>query len=821
MLKAQGISRALKHARRVLSPPKETWPARIRRFLLPLLLLGGVAIFYWVVDDHYAVRRWLFWRYLSHASAAFFFCLAALSSGQLAVRLILGGRLKAMEHLFVSFACGVYLFALASFLAGIFKLYGQALFFLLPAVLTIVGLPSLWRFLRPLVGKVVLMRRNAKRAPWWNAVVLGMGLIGVLMLYVLILTPDNTQFDARWKHLAIAEDFVASGGVRRYDEGWWFSGRPHFASHIYAWAFMMPRTLLWDRVEVAAHLEFAIFLFTTVFGIGALCRRLLPNIDMRLTWAARFLFSGTFLYDSSLSAGADHIGATYGPAIALVLFRCLHRLTPRNVALLSLLMAGAAITKETVALMLVLVPVVLVSLRFVVTLLQAARRRISRRDLLLALAAPLVAVVVCLALSSPYWLKNWVWHGNPIYPIAGDKFASRPWGEAASYIYKWGYSDYQVKGPAFDKEGILEGLKVMFTFSFVPHDWKMFHGDVPVFGSVFTLLLPALFFFRRTWRTWLVVVWLHLAVFIWFFALPQDRYLQAVAPMMAAVVAVLCARVWRIRGPIVRGSLISLLAFQLIWGGDVYFLQTHSMIHTSPIKKVIELMEGGYKKQWGRRLEFLATRYDKLGKMFPRPAKLLLHEFNRRTGVNVPVVMDFPTYQYGIFYTELGSPRAIYERYKELGVTHVAWHTRKASGYDSLAGDLLFFDFAFNHVQNAKMVSEFTVGAMPVAPPAPGFDDRVIVFSCDQRLPTGLYRVKDLRAPTFGPRRWQYPPPRKPLTRDKIPALAREVPFLAVMDRCKPTFIGSGFGLELAARRKPVPRTGSNTWSLWVRKRQR
>jgi len=36
---------------------------------------------------------------------------------------------------------------------------------------------------------------------------------------------------------------------------------------------------------------------------------------------------------------------------------------------------------------------------------------------------------------------------------------------------------------------------VLPTFSFVVHDWG-FHGEPPVFGSLFTLLIPVLLFLR-------------------------------------------------------------------------------------------------------------------------------------------------------------------------------------------------------------------------------------------------------------------------------------------------------------------------------------
>ena len=39
------------------------------------------------------------------------------------------------------------------------------------------------------------------------------------MVYFLILSPDNAAYDARWKHIAVAETYAVEGGIRRFPEG--------------------------------------------------------------------------------------------------------------------------------------------------------------------------------------------------------------------------------------------------------------------------------------------------------------------------------------------------------------------------------------------------------------------------------------------------------------------------------------------------------------------------------------------------------------------------------------------------------------------------
>jgi len=67
----------------------------------------------------------------------------------------------------------------------------------------------------------------------------------------------------------------------------------------------------------------------------------------------------------------------------------------------------------------------------------------------------------------------------------------------------------QLWRPDLNWAGIKESLKVLLTYSFEPNDWTAFHGKVPVFGSLFTLLLFCLPFLRggrirnchAAWRT--------------------------------------------------------------------------------------------------------------------------------------------------------------------------------------------------------------------------------------------------------------------------------------------------------------------------------
>ena len=65
----------------------------------------------------------------------------------------------------------------------------------------------------------------------------------------------------------------------------------------------------------------------------------------------------------------------------------------------------------------------------------------------------------------------------------------------------------------------LKGFHVRFT----SHSGSSrYHGKVPVSGSLYTLLLVCLPFFRRTKRIWLLVIMTQVAIFIWYWIHHQE-----------------------------------------------------------------------------------------------------------------------------------------------------------------------------------------------------------------------------------------------------------------------------------------------------------
>jgi hypothetical protein len=590
------------------------------------------------------------------------------------------------------------------------------------------------------------------------------------------------QFDSRWKHMSLAEDWVAWGGLRRRDEGWLFAARPHITTLLYTWAFLLPGARLFDKMLLCAHLEFVIFALTTLVGIPALVRRLVPRADPRVVWAARFLFPGVLLYDSSLSAGADHIGALFGIPAALLLFRAWRRLELRPTLLLAAVLAAAVLVKETIALVLLPFPLLAIVVRSGMLAVAHFRGKATPEELRNAWRTPLLAAAAGVALTAPLWLENLIWYGDPLYPNLHRFFSPHPWSALAAYRFKYGYQEEQLWAPARNLKGLVETLQALVDYSFVPHDWKRFHHSVPVFGSLFTLLLVTLPFARGSRRLWALVAWVHLGIFAWFSVHHQDRYLQGLMPLMASATAALVLGVWRVRVWFVRLALGVLVGAQLVWGGDVAFFQTHAMAR-SPFKKSLDLLSAGFEKKYESRFAVQGT-YQAIGKQLPPGARVLLHETNINLGTGVTTVLDNPGWQYAIDYGSAESPAAVTKIFQDLGVTHVFARTDKTKGKDSLAGDIRFMDFVLRRASRSKSVAAGVLVEVSAAPLGP-FDDSVAMLSCGEDYQPGEYRVTDLATPPFGPRMTALPLPRKPASiPDDAESLVRASEYVVVDPHC-------------------------------------
>jgi Dolichyl-phosphate-mannose-protein mannosyltransferase len=722
------------------SPQEASAREKARRFIVPAVLIAGAAVLAAVGHRHYPIQLWLFWRYASYWLVCGIWSLACLSGGLAATRLIVKQGLPLAERLILGSAAGVYLFALAMFAGGLVGVIGPSFAILLPVALLLAG--------RSEIPTIARCARRARATPTPSRFFLlasAWGLVCLAMIYLTIMTPENASYDARWYHLPIAEHYAAQGAIRRFPEGWFPGAYPHLSSLLYTWAFSLPQTALFDRVELAAHLEYTLFL-ATLAGVPILVRRLVPGVQSGAAWTALFLFPSVFVYDSSLTAAADHILAFWAIPIFLALLRALQRLDVRRCLLLALVLAGAAMTKYQAGCLLVF-PVLAV-------LIFAVRRR--------QWAGPLALCVAALILTSPHWLKNWVWYGDPLYPILHDYLSPKPWTADSKDLFD-AYAAvnlWRPVAPTFAGK-VMETLGAMFTFSFLPHDWKAFHHGTPIFGSLFSIVVLALPFVKGGRRVAPLAICTLTGVFAWYWVSHQDRYLQALVPWMAATTAATISLIWR-SGTLSKVAVGGLVALQVVWGADAYFTPVHPIIG-SPVKVAVDLLSSGFRKDYVTRLRPFGTWWD-IGVALPKDAKLLVHEQFEHVGTRSTSVSDTVGWQGGISYGRLSGPRDVFDLLTSMGVTHIAYRPGLSEETDSIAGDLIFFEFASRWTRNQKMFGHTALVQMPARPPAAEERSDVVVFlGCEDKYASGRYHLADMVVQTKASPTTKYPTPFLPL----------------------------------------------------------
>ena len=770
----------------------------VRGVLTAVAALGALIGFGTLLNTHIPIETWLFWKLAKPIACALFWLLSCFLTGLAIVQRLTPG-LPIRERLVQATACGVYTFYLLNFLGGILGLFSAAWAIALPLTMCIAGaiasrdqLSHLWQ------------RGRALRGFWfgsttyWHAALVVFGLVCLAGIYLSILSPRNTAFDSVWYHLGLGQGWAADGAILRSQEGWLYEGLPNMAAVLYSWGFFLPTFDLFETTVLAAHIEFLLFL-VTLASIPVLVRWLLPDTAVGIAWVALFLFPSVFIYDAGLHTGNDHIAAFWAIPIFLAFRRTWVRLDWRNAVLLAVCAAGALMTKYQ-AISLIVGPALFIVGR-------AAYLAVKDPRDLSWLVGPATALVAGILLTSPLWAKNWVWYGDPFFPALHRHLTPRPWNDDMSSLMErnWGRQVRRPRGTALEQ--LKQTLRAGWGYAFTSYTAGRFHGKMPYFGSLFTLSILWLPFLRGAKRTWALFIATQLGIFAWFAFSHVERYLQLLIPWMACAVVAALVLAWR-QGWLARLPLLALVAMQVIWGGDALFIRSHAMTRELPMVHSARLIESGYKGNWSLR-ERVFDPLQKIGEALPPKSSVLLHELNPRLGLSARVVNDMAGLQSGIRYGLLDSPREVYDLYRELGITHIVWAQRKSIGFDSMGGDLRFFEFV-NMVDNPKTSGSFYYGPMPDE--APGFESSNIVryAGCGRTFEPGFFHVREMNVSSQQPKKI---PGFKPIPDDdeELRQAMREVDFVVHGLKCKNQLPLPVADFTLAATRKGE--------QVWIRKR--
>jgi hypothetical protein len=739
-----------------------------RRRALVAILLAGLLVFGSVAHRHVPFQHWLTFRYLACWGATLLFLAACLSAGFPVVERLASPGWDRPARSLLALAAGVYLFFLGVFALGLLGLLNGVTFFLLPLGMIAGGFHALrvWPWGGP---------RRAGGAPpaLLETLALAFGALCVVALYLPVLIPTLISYDARWYHLAIAEHYTALGAIRPFDGGWIAGTLPHLASHLYTWAFLAPGAQLFDRVVLSSHLEFLLFL-GTLAGVQVLVRALVPGAP-RVAWVALFLFPGILVYDSGLIGGADHVAAFFAVPILLALLQCWRTFDARSNLLLAIFVGACFLTKYSAANLFLLPALVAGGRGAWLWITRRASRREVARGLLALVAGGLLV-------TAPHWLKNWIFYGAPLYPLLAGPFRPRPWTEDSARLLELFKGVSHIPGIR-PPSGALDVLRILATFALVPHDWWIFHRNVPVFGALFSLLSPA-FLLLRSRRILGIAALVYGGLAVWALVNMQDRYLQTLVPLMAATSAAALVLLWRMGGW-VRWGAAALVAFQLCWSADHPFIPSHSMHYKSTLRVVTEFFSLGYERKYASRFE-LFEDMPRAAALLPPRSKVLIHLAHMHLGINTPSVLDKPPESIAMSYGRLATMHDMHGFLRGLGITHILWPKDSKEDSYSLADSLIFLTFVSRHVEQRHDLSGLHLARLKVSPPRKTFPLMTLVLGCNTTFKSGLYPTARLHMFSPLPPGVDFPPPEAPWPGDSADqeALLRRASLLAVETSC-------------------------------------
>jgi hypothetical protein len=437
--------------------------------------------------------------------------------------------------------------------------------------------------------------------------------------------------------------------------------------------------------------------------------------------------------------GADHVAALWAPLAVLSWFQARERGDGKSWVSFGINLGGLALAKYT--------SVLLVGPLIGITVLVAAlglRGRVGRWQ---RLQGPVVAGLAALVVTSAHWLRNLVFYGNPVYPLAAKVFPTHPWTQDSAVWHVRYSRELFVPTDGTLMLRLEDTLRALWNYHLELYTWEDFTQRLPIFGSLYAVSLVVLPFLRGARRLWLVALVTHVGIAIWFNLAHQLRYLTIFVPVMGAACAVTAAELWRWKHLATRLVVVAVVCAQLVVAGDVPFAPTHRMNGAfAPLERVIVFLGRGLMERNLERFNVFQD-WEQIGQKLPPSARILVHSMGPSLGVNHVTYNDTPGLEYGLNYAELGSVKAIVEKLREYGVSHVAWREYIGQN-ESVAGELLFLTMVSTATQADERVvmHGWTVAALqeeaPVEPSA-----TVLYVGCGTNYENGLYPLKALGLP--------------------------------------------------------------------------
>jgi len=293
---------------------------------------------------------------------------------------------------------------------------------------------------------------------------------------------------------------------------------------------------------------------------------------------------------------------------------------------------------------------------------------LARRSWRRVLGDGLLFGLVALLVAAPWYLKNWLWLGNPVYPLW---FGGQGWDAYQEAKLQFMGTSY---GP---RQGV-------WGFLLLP--WDLFFHSIGYFGPIpfafptpLSLLLPLYLLVRRRPAINLILLISLLRFGSWAVSARNTRYLMDIYPLLSVAVAYLLVELARQRKvrALVQGAVFILLVANLTW-------QALLLVQENPLPVVLGLES---------REDYLAEynhppyRVIRFINQLPSGSRVLFSGNGQSYYATTDHVADVNHSNWGYLVYRWGeNPVGIHRALVAQGITHVYY-----SGYDFVWQ--LHFDF--------------------------------------------------------------------------------------------------------------------------------
>lgn len=527
-----------------------------------------------------------------------------------------------------------------------------------------IGALGLWR-----LGSLFVERKSiAFRVPRdWRFAVAGACSIALLVALCGVLAPSDTvDWDTLAYHLAVPKIWLAAGQIQ-YVSFIHHSNFPFAIDNLYIWG------LTWGGQSGAKAFSLAFF----AFGLIALFGLARQRYGEKAGWWAVLAFAATPM--AIWLSGTAYIDVGNGLFGGLgILFATKWAADSRREDLvLSGVMLGLCAGSKYTGLQVLFSVVAVLGIRGVTT-----------KTLLPNLKAGATIGAISLAICCPWYIKNVVNTGNPVYPFFYSVFGGKNWDAFSEQIYKEQQQTFGAGRPLPTPEqpnylaNKLDPSRLGQAVLGLAYQPGRYIDPAPtgnhgfIFGALGFVSIAAGLFWLLSGRAGpfegCVLVALGIALLMWFFLSEQSRYILGLTVPLCVLAG---GGVARLRGGVALAVGCVVQMFAALWVLKDGRLSTQLQAITgkvTPEEYQSELVRFYEPAQW-----INANVHGKVG----------LYDEVFGYFLDVPYFWAGPGHTTEIGYEHLSDGAALAARLKQLGMTHVYIDLSTTFGGDRAARD--------------------------------------------------------------------------------------------------------------------------------------